>query len=76
MDMWQEYLVAVALLVAGVYLIWRLRRVGKRDTPPACASCERCPSAMRSSCEAEGLFVSSKANSALESRATQPNYGP
>lgn len=57
MDIWQEYLVAVALLVAGVYLTWRLRRVGRRDTPPACASCERCPSAMRSSCGADMAHV-------------------
>jgi hypothetical protein len=72
MDSWQEYLVAVALLAAGGYLIHRLRRAGKRGAPPTCASCERCPSAARESCDANIVQLQDHPNTCPGNKHSAP----
>ncbi len=51
-DLWQECLVAVALLAAVVYLLRRVGRAGRPHAPPNCAACDHCHAAKQAPREA------------------------
>jgi hypothetical protein len=40
---WQDALTLGLVAAAAVYLLWRLRRVGRGRQPTGCGTCPHCP---------------------------------
>lgn len=40
---WQNTLAVGVVIVASVYVIWRLWRIGRGKRPPGCSTCRNCP---------------------------------
>jgi len=39
----QDLFAVCVVLLAAVYLVWRLLRIDRRGGPPGCGECPRCP---------------------------------